>query len=126
MKHRADEVRCGAKDGRKARWCGMNKDLFEMFNTNSFVVGYGPRGIITLGDRIDEIVKESEIVKEATIEDLKEEGFCRLLMELVKEGEAKIVWKEAISDEEDMVEVEWKGKRYTIHWAPGVGAIWLV
>ena len=32
----------------------MNKDLFEMFNTNSFVVGYGPRGIITLGDRIDE------------------------------------------------------------------------
>ena len=86
MKHRADEVRCGAKDGRKARWCGMNKDLFEMFNTNSFVVGYGPRGIITLGDRIDEIVRSEEDL--ASGQELYREAIMRGIFKLALcEGE---------------------------------------
>jgi len=38
----------------------MNKDIFQAFNTNSFVCGVGPDGLITIGDRMDEIVRNED------------------------------------------------------------------
>ena len=38
----------------------MNKDIFQAFNTNSFVCGVGPDGLITIGDRMDEIMRNEE------------------------------------------------------------------
>jgi len=100
-------------------------NIFQYFNTNGFVVGYGPRGIITIGDRMDEIIKASEIEKEVTIQERISNGIAVLLNELVREGEAKIVATLWSSDDGDVCIVQYRDKQYGVFWI-GNSSDWYV
>ena len=72
----------------------MNKDIFQAFNTNSFVCGVGPDGLITIGDRMDEIVRNEDDL--ASGKELYREAVLRGVFKIAL-SEGEIVDKKQLS-----------------------------
>ena len=63
---------------------------------------------------MDEIVQEVTKQRYLTVDELKNIGLARLLVELAREGEAEVVETLYECDEGNIFVIEWKGKRYGV------------